>query len=161
MLAGAASAAPAAAQTRTLAGRVFEARTGRPVSGGEVVARGFEARDRIRPDGVFVLRLPNSPVVLDIRSPGYLGRALNVGSRRPLYVVEGVVVSDAQIASGIDAVTGGQSPVPGRIGDLNPGDVRRVQVLRGAAATAVFGSRGQRGDPHQHAPALAVIRDDR
>jgi TonB-dependent SusC/RagA subfamily outer membrane receptor len=204
LLAGAAWAAPAAAQTRTVAGRVFEARTGQPISAGRVAVRGLDVHDRIRPDGVFVLHVPVREVTLDVTSPGYVPRAITIGrhehailvtldpevvhlapiraqpggiaagageqvnrvpaasltetlagslsrvtsipgSRPPLYVVDGVAVSDARITSGVEAVTGGQAPVPGRIGDLNLADIAKIEILRGAVATAAYGSLGANG----------------
>ncbi len=68
-----ASSGAAEAQTRTIVGRVVDARTGRPVSSGQVWVKGTKLRDRLRPDGVFVLRpqVSNRNVVLVIRGDGY------------------------------------------------------------------------------------------
>ncbi|HUQ84204.1 MAG TPA: TonB-dependent receptor plug domain-containing protein, partial [Gemmatimonadaceae bacterium] len=73
----------------------------------------------------------------------------------PLYVVDGVVTSDIGIAAGTNRVTqaGGatqisvasqESPV-NRIADLNPNDIESVEVLKGAAASAIYGSKASAG----------------
>jgi TonB-linked SusC/RagA family outer membrane protein len=73
----------------------------------------------------------------------------------PLYVVDGVVTSDIGIAPGINrvtkasgsvsiAVSSQESPV-NRIADLNPNDIESVEVLKGAAASAIYGSKASAG----------------
>src|SRR5687767_10495041 len=73
----------------------------------------------------------------------------------PLYVVDGVVTSDIGIAPGTNRITlaGGstqlsvasqESPV-NRIADLNPNDIESVEVLKGAAASAIYGSKASAG----------------
>ena len=80
-----------------------------------------------------------------------------VGSADPLYVVDGVIVSDASISSGLFAVTASGNPQStrndgekqddpvNRITDLNPNDIESYQILRGAAATSIYGSKGVNG----------------
>lgn len=69
-----------------------------------------------------------------------------LGDTRPLWVLDGVIVSDDALPSGITTVTGGlHADTPSRILDLNPNDVARIEVLQGAAATARYGSRGANG----------------
>lgn len=71
----------------------------------------------------------------------------------PLFVVDGVIVSNDAIASGANAVTaaaaGGNAsnqdnPV-NRIADLNPNDIERIEVLKGASASAIYGSKASNG----------------
>jgi TonB-linked SusC/RagA family outer membrane protein len=73
----------------------------------------------------------------------------------PLYVVDGVVTSDIGIAPGINRVTKAsgatsiavasqESPV-NRIADLNPNDIESVEVLKGSAASAIYGSKASAG----------------
>lgn len=74
------------------------------------------------------------------------------GGSTPLYVVDGVIISDAAIASGTNSVTeagGGianmqDNPV-NRIADLNPADIESVQILKGGSAAAIYGSRANNG----------------
>ena len=72
----------------------------------------------------------------------------------PLYVVDGVIMSDVAIAPNSDPVTrarGGSNPEPtqenqvNRIGDINPNDIERVEVLKGASASAIYGGRASNG----------------
>ncbi len=75
-----------------------------------------------------------------------------IGSSTPLYVVDGVIVSDATIESGSNSVThagGGVSNVqdnaPSRIADLDPADIQSIQVLKGPSAAAIYGSLANNG----------------
>ncbi|HEU4628719.1 MAG TPA: SusC/RagA family TonB-linked outer membrane protein [Gemmatimonadaceae bacterium] len=72
----------------------------------------------------------------------------------PLYVVDGVVLSNVAIPSNQNAVTnaaGGSNPSldqdaqVNRIADLNPNDIESVEVLKGASASAIYGSRASNG----------------
>jgi TonB-linked SusC/RagA family outer membrane protein len=76
------------------------------------------------------------------------------GDNTPLYVVDGVIISDVAIASGVFAVTasiGGSNPNPtqdnqvNRIADLNPNDIESIEVLKGASAAAIYGSKASNG----------------
>lgn len=76
------------------------------------------------------------------------------GSTAPLYVVDGVIVSDTAIASGVYAVTasvGGSNPQAtqdnqvNRIADINPNDIESIEVLKGASAAAIYGSKAANG----------------
>ncbi len=75
------------------------------------------------------------------------------GRSDPLYVVDGIVISNDAIANGANAVTaaaaGGNAsnqdnPV-NRIADLNPSDIERIEVLKGGSAAAIYGSRATNG----------------
>ncbi len=80
-----------------------------------------------------------------------------IGAATPLYVVDGVIVSDISVASGtnvIERASGGafgsgfasnQDNAPNRIADLNPNDIESVEVLKGASAAAIYGSKANNG----------------
>jgi TonB-dependent SusC/RagA subfamily outer membrane receptor len=68
-----------------------------------------------------------------------------LGPISPLYVVDGVIMSNESAPSGIGAVTGGYESRRSRIVDLNPNDVASIEVLKGAAASAMYGSKGSNG----------------
>lgn len=77
-----------------------------------------------------------------------------LGSHRPLYVVDGVIVSDQTIPSGVHAVTvsssnpirgGSQDNSANRISDLNPYDIESIEILKGASAAAIYGSKANNG----------------
>lgn len=75
------------------------------------------------------------------------------GGVDPVLVVDGLVVSNAAIGNNINAITaaaaGGNAsnqdnPV-NRIADLNPADIERVEVLKGASAAAIYGGAASNG----------------
>ena len=64
------------------------------------------------------------------------------GGNNPLYIVDGIPVNNSFTGStGLD----GASDFGSRINDLNPEDVESVTVLKGAAATQLYGSRAAAG----------------
>lgn len=70
------------------------------------------------------------------------------GSSDPLYVIDGVIVSNAsqnvsQLALG-DQI-GIAQPGVNRLADLNPADIASINVINGAAAAAQYGSRAANG----------------
>ncbi len=76
------------------------------------------------------------------------------GNTEPLYVVDGVIVSNAVFQTGLNGLTNaaGSSGQPSmqdqavnRIADLNPNDIESMQVLEGAAAASIYGSRAAAG----------------
>lgn len=75
------------------------------------------------------------------------------GQSSPLYIVDGVIVSNDAIASGVNAVTqaavGGNALVQdnpvNRVADLNVNDIESVEVLKGASAAALYGSKAANG----------------
>src|SRR5262249_17349479 len=71
-----------------------------------------------------------------------------------LYVIDGVLVSDVAVASGVFVVTkstGGSNPNPtqdnqvNRIADINPNDIESIEILKGASAAAIYGSKASNG----------------
>ena len=108
-------------------------------------------------------RVPGAYVQQNSGAPGggtqvqIRGSNTVVGSADPLYVVDGVIVSDASISTGLFAITASGNPQStrndgekqddpvNRITDLNPNDIETYQVLRGAAATSIYGSKGVNG----------------
>jgi TonB-linked SusC/RagA family outer membrane protein len=75
-----------------------------------------------------------------------------LGQGDPLYVVDGVMVSNASIPGGLASITrsGGstnstQDQTVNRLADLNPNDIESIEVLKSAAASAIYGSRATNG----------------
>ncbi|MBC7569922.1 MAG: SusC/RagA family TonB-linked outer membrane protein [Spirosoma sp.] len=63
----------------------------------------------------------------------------------PLFVVDGIPISNSSFnGSETDIVTGGVD-VGNRASDLNPDDIESMNVLKGAAASALYGSRARNG----------------
>ncbi len=71
----------------------------------------------------------------------------------PLYVIDGVVVNNTAIQNGLNAISGAaggnfasnQDQQVNRIADINPQDIETIEVLKGASAGAIYGSRGSNG----------------
>ncbi len=72
----------------------------------------------------------------------------------PLWVVDGVIVSDIAIASNANAITGAaggsnpsltQDALVNRITDLNPAEIESIEILKGASAAAIYGGRASNG----------------
>ncbi len=60
----------------------------------------------------------------------------------PLYIIDGVIVDNG---SGQLADLGGRSNPQNRLADINPQDIERIEIIRGAAAAALYGSRANNG----------------
>src|SRR6267154_1062993 len=163
------SSVPAAAQTRTITGTVTDASTGQAttvdrrnlanavatVSGEEVSrvsAQTVEQALQGKVVGASIQANSGAPGGgMQMRLRGVT--SIN-GSSEPLYVVDGVVVSNVAIPSNQNAVTRstqGSNPSltqdnqVNRIADLNPNDIENIEVLKGASASAIYGSRASNG----------------
>lgn len=75
--------------------------------------------------GVQVIHLPNGGISFRIRGQGSIS-----GDTEPLYVVDGMPV---QVATGRG------------LDWLNPGDVLRIEILKDASTTSMYGVRGANG----------------
>ncbi|HEY5022006.1 MAG TPA: SusC/RagA family TonB-linked outer membrane protein [Gemmatimonadaceae bacterium] len=237
-------AASAAAQGRTLTGRVTDQATGQPIASVEVTVPGTIVGTHSKDDGTFRLELPDATTIVRVRLIGFLVRDMHltpdqttlevalkrdvlhleevvvtsqatsvarrnaanavatvnadqlvqapaqsldmalqgkvvgaeissntgapgggmqirlrgitsvIGSATPLYVVDGVIVSDAAIepatnlltlASPRQGVAGNEDNATNRIADLDPSDIETIEVLKGASAAAVYGSKASNG----------------
>jgi TonB-linked SusC/RagA family outer membrane protein len=70
------------------------------------------------------------------------GAASVVGGTQPLFVVDGTPIDNS--SERIEGSTGGTA-VSNRAMDINPNDIASVEILKGAAATAIYGARGANG----------------
>jgi len=70
------------------------------------------------------------------------------GSSDPLYIVDGVIVDNSSqnvINRSADAMTTSFAAGQNRLVDINPNDIERIEVLNGASAAALYGSRASNG----------------
>ncbi len=68
------------------------------------------------------------------------------GSNQPLYVVDGIpIINFSNDSPGAGLSGSGDYDYGDGIGDINPLDVESMSVLKGPAATALYGSRGANG----------------
>src|SRR5690606_13914160 len=91
---------------------------------------------------------------MDIKSSGMRGGSTNMiirgfssltGSNQALIVIDGVPMNNSTFNT-LNQPTGrGGYDYSNAASDLNPNDIESVNVLKGAAATALYGSRGQNG----------------
>jgi len=112
-------------------------------------------------DPNFVNSLSGKVAGIDVKSSGTMGASTNVvirgysslyGSNQALFVVDGVPVSNIN-SSSLDDSGNASGQATGRAGydygnaaqDINPDDIESVNVLKGGAATALYGSRAANG----------------
>ncbi len=76
-----------------------------------------------------------------------------VASSQPLFIVDGVFFDNSSIAPGLNSVSraagqgssSNQDNPSNRIADLDPEDIERIEILKGASAAAIYGSRAAAG----------------
>ena len=94
-------------------------------------------------------KIPGAQISQNSGGPGGGGmsvrlRGVNsfISGSDPLYIIDGVIIDNgsAQLAD-----LGGRSNPQNRLADINPADIERVEVIRGAAAAALYGSRANNG----------------
>ena len=75
------------------------------------------------------------------------GTSSILGSAEPLYVIDGVIISNQStnvtnlnVNPGAGAQTGNN-----RLVDINPNDIEKIDVIPGASASAIYGSRASNG----------------
>jgi len=72
-----------------------------------------------------------------------------IGNIQPLFVIDGVVMSNAVRSNRLSVVTGSLNSAEengtNRLADLNPNDIENVEILKGAAASAIYGSQAANG----------------
>ncbi len=71
-------------------------------------------------------------------------------SSEPLYIIDGVIVNNAtnrvtNTSGNYDGATFVGTIGQNRLVDINPADIERIEVLNGAAAAAIYGSRANAG----------------
>lgn len=76
------------------------------------------------------------------------------GDQQPLFIIDGVYVDNSSISMGNNVVSlaaGGGNPstnqddASNRIADIDPEDIENIEILKGASAAAIYGSRAAGG----------------
>lgn len=75
------------------------------------------------------------------------------GDQQPLFIVDGVYIDNRSVSLGTNIVTeaagGGntsnQDDASNRIADISPEDIESIEILKGASAAAIYGSRAAGG----------------
>ena len=94
-----------------------------------------------RASGVFITQqtgMPGGAVNIQIRGQN----SLRAGGNNPFYVIDGVPYTSTSISS----IYTSNSTVGGNpLNEINPSDIERIEILKDADATAIYGSRGSNG----------------
>lgn len=75
------------------------------------------------------------------------------GSSQPLFIIDGVYMDNSAIPSGTNLISKAasqgskvsQDNPSNRVADIDPEDIERIEVLKGASAAAIYGSRAGAG----------------
>jgi TonB-linked SusC/RagA family outer membrane protein len=94
---------------------------------------------------------PGSSTKIIMRGYG----VLTEGGNQPLYVIDGVPLTDARLSAGSNVLAGannvgtvgltGQNDFGNGANDINPNDIESITVLKGTAASSLYGSAARNG----------------
>lgn len=102
----------------------------------------------------FITGLSGKVAGLELRQTNTLGGSTNVilrgtksltGNNQALFVVDGVPYDNSSQNDGNQRTGRGGYDYGSPLADINPDDVASITVLKGAASTALYGSRGSNG----------------
>jgi TonB-linked SusC/RagA family outer membrane protein len=105
-------------------------------------------------EGALQGKIPGASINLNSGAPGGGGQiqirgvTSILGSGEPLFVVDGVIISNAAIQGGRNSITSAgsnQDDPANRLADLDPSLIESIEVLKGAAASAIYGSKATNG----------------
>src|SRR5690606_30559159 len=91
---------------------------------------------------------------LDVKASGTLGGSVNAvirgnssiaGNNQALFVIDGIPVNNDTPNTSNQATGRGGYDYGNAASDLNPDDIESINVLKGAAASALYGSRAANG----------------
>jgi TonB-dependent SusC/RagA subfamily outer membrane receptor len=121
---------------------------------GVVDSRSLEKAGSINPLGALAGKVAGAQISQNSGDPagGFSVQLRGVnsikGSSDPLYIVDGVIVDNSSqnvINRSADAMTTSFAAGQNRLIDINPNDIERIEVLNGASAAALYGSRASNG----------------
>ena len=111
-------------------------------------------------DGALYGKFTGANIVANSGAPGggiaikLRGVTALTGNSQPLFIIDGVYIDNSSIASGLNSLSlayrdgrpaGDQDNPSNRIADLDPEDIDRIEILKGASAAAIYGSRAGAG----------------
>ena len=103
----------------------------------EVPANSFDKKLQGRLAGVQVSTLSGQPG--GATSVKIRGNSSIMAGTDPLYVIDGVIIQSQKNFSWIG------SPAENGLSSINPNDIKSIEVLKDASATAIYGARGANG----------------
>jgi TonB-linked SusC/RagA family outer membrane protein len=97
-------------------------------------------------------KAPNVDVRVQSGEPGagasikIRGATSIVGTNQPLFVVDNQPIDNTTISNEITTFPGNSGTVQqNRAADINPNDIESIEILKGAAASAIYGARAANG----------------
>jgi len=85
---------------------------------------------------------PNSSTKVILRGYG----VIQGGDNQPLYVIDGIPMTDARFGElDLDLLPSEHYDFGQTLADLNPNDIESISVLKGTAATSIYGSQARNG----------------
>jgi TonB-linked SusC/RagA family outer membrane protein len=105
-------------------------------------------------DNNFINGLSGKIAGVDIKRPNSMGGSTNViirgnksltGNNQALFIVDGVPIDNSNTNGSDQAQGRGGYDYGNAAADINPDDIESINVLKGAAATALYGSRAANG----------------
>jgi TonB-linked SusC/RagA family outer membrane protein len=106
------------------------------------------------PSTNFVNNMAGKVAGLQVKTSGNIGGSTNVvirgfksinGNNQALFVIDGVPVNNSNTNSVRQQTAGNGYDYGNAAADINPADIESINVLKGAAATALYGSRAANG----------------
>ncbi|MCZ8217730.1 MAG: TonB-dependent receptor plug domain-containing protein, partial [Cyclobacteriaceae bacterium] len=93
--------------------------------------------------------MPGGGFNVQLRGVSTLGSSAS----QPLFIIDGIYVDNSQFSNGrsqANKATGGsaassQDNNANRLADLNPDDIENIEILKGASAAAIYGTRANAG----------------
>ena len=104
----------------------------------------------VSPESLMQGRVAGVQITSNSGEPGAInsirirGTSSVIGGNQPLYVIDGVPVTNDDLGTG-SASGAGATPPRNPLNFLNPNDIASMDVLKDASATAIYGSRGANG----------------
>jgi TonB-dependent SusC/RagA subfamily outer membrane receptor len=87
---------------------------------------------------------PGGGIQMQIR-----GNTTILGASDPLYVIDGVIYSNVRVPSRRFNATAGvnqnEDDAVNRVADINPADIQSIEILKGAAASSIYGAKASNG----------------
>ncbi len=110
-------------------------------------------------DGALYGKFPGANISANSGAPGggisikLRGITSLLGNSQPLFIVDGVYYDNSSIQAGLNSVSKAagqgsdrfQDNPSNRVADLDPEDIERIEVLKGASTAAIYGARAAAG----------------
>lgn len=111
-------------------------------------------------DGALYGKLTGATINANSGAPGggismkFRGVTTLTGNSQPLFIIDGVYIDNSAIPNALNIVSGAyrdgraisdQDNPSNRVADIDPEDIERVEILKGASTAAMYGSRAGTG----------------